>query len=215
MTVTTSLSTLSPFDQVADDLCQNGFGIYEANEGLAAFLNEDLMQSLYDDLQQRYQDSDMYKARVGEQKQTRGDIRGDDICWLRGESEAQRHFLTLATDWRQAFSRRLFLALTEFEFHYARYPQGKGYARHYDNFQGKSPRRLTFILYLNPDWQPGDGGELVIYDANNQPITQVAPRWGTVVFFASDEFPHEVLPAVKPRCSLTGWFRSGSVFPLT
>jgi len=35
---------------------------------------------------------------------------------------------------------------------------GARYAAHTDTFEGDPARRVTAILYLNPDWRPGDGG---------------------------------------------------------
>ena len=32
---------------------------------------------------------------------------------------------------------------------------------------------LTIICYLNPDWQPGDGGELRVLATRNEPADQV------------------------------------------
>ena len=40
---------------------------------------------------------------------------------------------------------------------------GARYRRHVDNPDGtKSSRKLTVICYLNPEWQPGHGGELQV-----------------------------------------------------
>ncbi|MEC9256433.1 MAG: 2OG-Fe(II) oxygenase, partial [Pseudomonadota bacterium] len=61
--------------------------------------------------------------------------------------------------------------------------------------------------YLNKNWQPGDGGELAIYDAEDQLITRVQPVLNRLVIFLSEEFPHEVLPAKNHRYSIAGWFR--------
>lgn len=67
---------------------------------------------------------------------------------------------------------------------------------------------LTTILYLNPGWQPGDGGELVIYTEDGQNVLgTISPTFGTLVLFLSGEFPHEVLTSNRSRYSLTGWFR--------
>jgi len=33
------------------------------------------------------------------------------------------------------------------------------------------------------------------------------PEAGTFVAFLAERFPHEVLPARRPRLALTGWFR--------
>lgn len=39
------------------------------------------------------------------------------------------------------------------------------------------------------------------------PLPLMAPTFGTMVIFLSNEFPHEVLPPRCSRYSLTGWFR--------
>ena len=68
-------------------------------------------------------------------------------------------------------------------------------------------RVLSTVFYLNENWQPGDGGELAIYDAEDQLITRVQPVLNRLVIFLSEEFPHEVLPAKNHRYSIAGWFR--------
>jgi SM-20-related protein len=51
------------------------------------------------------------------------------------------------------------------------------------------------ISYLNSDWQPADGGELMIHQENrNQNYAQ-----GKTVFFKSDELLHEVLVTQNTR----------------
>ena len=35
----------------------------------------------------------------------------------------------------------------------------------------------------------------------------VTPNFGTIVVFLSEEFPHEVLPALRDRYAIAGWFR--------
>jgi hypothetical protein len=48
-------------------------------------------------------------------------------------------------------------------FQVARYADGARYVRHSDVGPQTPDRRLTFILYLNPDWKEEDGGELRLY----------------------------------------------------
>ena len=44
------------------------------------------------------------------------------------------------------------------------YPKdARGYVRHVDNPRGDRERVITAILYLNPTWTAGDGGELRVY----------------------------------------------------
>jgi len=105
-------------------------------------------------------------------------------------------------------NQRLFLGLFDYESHYAHYPSGAFYKRHVDAFKGQSNRVLTTVMYLNPFWQTQDGGQLQIYDINDDNlITSVEPEMGTFVVFLSEQFPHEVLPSKRDRYSIAGWFR--------
>ncbi|HEX7498791.1 MAG TPA: 2OG-Fe(II) oxygenase [Polyangia bacterium] len=61
---------------------------------------------------------------------------------------------------------------------------------------------------LNDEWAMPDGGELLLYRADEQsPVTRILPKPGLMVLFLSEEFPHEVLAPSKPRHSIAGWFR--------
>ncbi|MCU0749410.1 MAG: 2OG-Fe(II) oxygenase [Akkermansiaceae bacterium] len=144
--------------------------------------------------------------------QVRDGIRGDQILWLPpgGATADQKTWLARLECFRLAINQQLFLGLFEYEGHFAVYPVGSFYKAHLDQHAGARDRILTVILYLNADWQPGDGGELKLWttpqgrEGNYQLIE---PRMGTIVCFMSDEFWHEVLPTNKERMSITGWFR--------
>jgi len=106
---------------------------------------------------------------------------------------------------------RLFLGLFDYECHYAYYDAGAFYKKHVDAFRGSNTRILSTVLYLNPDWTPDDGGELVMYTPDGQSVIDtIAPRFDRLVVFLSEEFPHEVLPTKVYRYSLTGWFRKNN-----
>ncbi len=108
-------------------------------------------------------------------------------------------------------NRRLLLGLFAFESHLARYQAGDFYKKHRDALRGKSNRKVSLIVYLNRNWQPLDGGELVLYSADGESeLVRVLPQLGTAVAFLSEEFPHEVLPAARERRSIAGWFRVNS-----
>jgi len=155
------------------------------------------------------------RARVGRggSLAMREDIRRDHVMWLReGETTAtQRLYLDRIEALRLEINARFFLGLFDFEGHFAVYPAGAFYKPHLDRHHETRDRLVTVILYLNPDWQPGDGGELKIWTtpgATDGPFEVVEPRLGTLVaFFAGDHW-HEVLPAAKTRLSITGWFRA-------
>jgi len=135
-------------------------------------------------------------------------VRRDRICWLDASHEPVVTYLEWMEQLRLRVNRELFLGLFDYECHYAHYPQGAFYKKHLDSFKGNSNRRLSSILYLNPEWRADDGGELVMYAPDSEVVLQaVLPTFGRMVLFLSEEFPHEVLPAKRSRYSLTGWFR--------
>jgi SM-20-related protein len=175
------------------------------------------LQSLFIDI--KVTDSrHFHAAGIGREQehQVNQFVRRDRICWLDRRHEPVGFYLDWAEQLRQRLNRELFLGLFDYECHYAHYPQGAFYKRHVDAFKGLSNRRLTTILYLNPSWQPGDGGELVLYAEESQTALEtLLPAFGTMVLFLSEEFPHEVLPAKRSRYSLAGWFRINNTDSVT
>ena len=135
-------------------------------------------------------------------------IRSDETLWLTGASAAQNDFLARMETLRAALNRELFLGLFDYEAHYARYAPGAFYRRHLDSFRDSGTRRLlSTVVYLNPRWRVADGGELVLWDAQECELARIAPQGGSAVFFLSEQFPHEVLPASVERYNIAGWFR--------
>ena len=63
------------------------------------------------------------------------------------------------------------------------------------------------VLYLNSDWQSGDGGELVICPDSGLEGIHFLPSGGSLAVFFSEDFPHEVLETTRTRYSIAGWFR--------
>mmetsp|Transcript_6577 Transcript_6577/g.9414 ORF Transcript_6577/g.9414 Transcript_6577/m.9414 type:complete len:332 (-) Transcript_6577:60-1055(-) len=115
-------------------------------------------------------------------------------------------------------------------------PGGSVYPIHIDNPQGiaaNDTRKLTCIIYLNPDYCDGDGGELRIYHKSNTSMnkdseepssdkkyTDFKPDGGRMVLFWSDVIPHEVLAtspnssindASKDRYALTLWIPTANI----
>lgn len=138
-------------------------------------------------------------------------VRNDEICWISGESPAGQLWLDWAGLLQRYLNRRLFLGLFSFESHFAHYAPGHYYKRHYDAFRGQANRVLSVAAYLNKGWVSSHAGELVIYrDEDDRSGIKVAPLYGTLVVFLSEQFPHEVLPAGRDRYSVAGWFRVNS-----
>lgn len=169
---------------------------------------------LMEECREGFENGGFRKAGVGRGKEVvvREDIRRDHVMWLEtGElTPAQNGYLAWLETLRMALNQRLFLGLFGFEGHFAIYPEGGFYKPHLDRHAGTSDRIVTVIIYLNPAWQPGDGGELRLWTTPGEkdgPHELIEPRMGTIVAFFAGDYWHEVLPAQKTRMSITGWFR--------
>ena len=183
------------------------------SEGLAVedqFLSPAQVRALADCAQLRRGRGDFNASRIGGagSLQRREEIRGDSICWIGPELWPAEQILQQALErLRLDLNRDATLGLFELELHYAWYPPGAGYARHVDQPQGQSQRRVSLVLYLNEDWAPGAGGELRIFDAAGG-HRDVEPIAGRLVCFLTPGRQHEVLPTLRGRLSISGWFRA-------
>lgn len=192
-----------PFSTIIDDLAERGWSLQ------SAFLAHDVTQKLADECRRRYAEGTLAPAGVGrgEEQAVREGIRGDHIHWLEeGQAEVCDAYLALMDELRQTLNRELFLGLEEFECHFALYPPGAFYQTHLDRFRDDDSRCVTAVVYLNPDWQPADGGELRMHLADGSSL-DIPPLAGNLLMFLSGDFPHEVLVTQTDRRSLTGWFR--------
>lgn len=169
---------------------------------------------LMEECREAYESGGFRKAGVGRGANliVREDIRRDRVMWLQpGElTVEQNRYLAWLETLRLALNQRFFLGLFGFEGHFAIYPEGAFYKPHLDRHAGTSDRIVTVILYLNRDWQPGDGGELRLWTSPGEkdgPFKLIEPRMGTLIAFMAGDYWHEVLPARKTRMSITGWFR--------
>ena len=135
--------------------------------------------------------------------------RGDSIAWFNQDAldPAETRAMLLIDSLRTALNKALYIGATDTECHYARYPIGASYKTHLDRFGDHDLRVVSLIFYLNAHWREHEGGELVIHDQAGGVIESVLPRSGTMVAFLSDQFPHEVRPATRPRLALSGWMR--------
>lgn len=195
------------FGAVVDAVFDQGFCI------VPGFLPNALVDALRLEIDKQQHQQAFRSARIGKDSNEHHNtnIRSDQIAWLDGNSSVTFQFFTLIEQLRNALNRALYLGLWEYEFHFAVYPPGSHYKTHYDNFQGTSDRKITVITYLNPDWRAEHGGNLRIYDPQDElrVLAEVTPEAGTLVCFLSEKFPHEVLPTVdRDRYSITGWLRA-------
>lgn len=135
------------------------------------------------------------------------EIRSDKIAWLEKNEnkKVDNLFFDVIESLLLAINRRCFLGLNTYEFHFAKYEPGSFYQRHKDVFKSDDARKISVIIYLNPQWKKGDGGELKIYHEENE--IMVEPKAGTIVVFES-HIEHEVLVSNTNRYSVTGWMKS-------
>lgn len=202
--------TEAQLDFIAAGLAGEGYLI------LDDVLPTEQLMSLYRHIQS-LGTADFSRAGIGRDADWQLDqrIRKDYIRWLDPAHPATHGWFQHIESLRTGLNQRLFLGLWDYECHYAWYPVGSFYRRHLDAFRGRDSRRVSTTLYLNPDWQPGDGGELRLYAGEGGEedaiVQDIDPAWGRMVMFLSEVFPHEVLPVGKARYSLTGWFRVNAI----
>jgi SM-20-related protein len=103
------------------------------------------------------------------------------------------------------------VAEPEINTNYFRLGSNDFVAEHADDSPG---RELCMLLYLNKDWNPNDGGELVFIGKNDEPI-HIAPLHNRCVLFdpSSAGSEHWVKPLVseyadKYRYNVTSWYWS-------
>jgi SM-20-related protein len=188
-----------------------------AAEGWAVvpgFIESELISELRAECRWLFAKGALRAAAVGSGagRQTRSDIRTDEIRWLEeaDATPAQRRCLARFEALRLEFNRELQLGLFEFECHFSRYAPGAFYRKHLDQFRGDGRRRLSCVLYLNENWAREDGGELRLHlDAGETgQVADVLPVGGTLVLFLSQRIAHEVLPGKRERLSIAGWFKT-------
>ncbi|CAE7422864.1 EGLN3 [Symbiodinium natans] len=97
---------------------------------------------------------------------------------------------------------------------FAIYPgESSRYIKHVDNTLGTDGRRLTAVLYLNRSWTSGHGGCLRLFEPTMQSCQvkrDVEPLWNRlVVFWSTQEVPHEVLSSFQDRLAVSVWFICG------
>jgi SM-20-related protein len=179
----------------------------------AAFLGEEQARAVHAEALARVAAGSLRPAgiRRGADRAEDTSVRGDFITWVSPEpGSAMGALWTAFEELGQALSIGAYLGLGRFDLQLAHYPgEGARYARHRDAFPGQANRRVTAILYTNPDWRPEHGGLLRLY--LEEGTVEVAPTLDRLVVFLSERLEHEVLPAHAPRLALTAWYYGSGV----
>lgn len=143
-------------------------------------------------------------------KQRVESIRGDHTFWVDPSSPPIefKTAITFLNELKNLLNQKFFFGLKDFECHLASYPAGTFYKKHLDRFESNSSRKISFVFYLNEDWEVGAGGELVLYKKDYEILSEISPLPGSFICFLSEEFPHEVKSATIERRSFTGWMHT-------
>ncbi|MCM8528963.1 MAG: 2OG-Fe(II) oxygenase [Lentisphaeraceae bacterium] len=205
MVSTDTLSDIVSFEQINQDLCDNKFSVVDN------FLPQNLYKNLCREVRRQHMEGLTRPAKVGRLATARQNkkIRGDKIRWVSKEltpPSVHKVFDTIES-LRESLKQNLYLPLHDSEYHFAVYPPGGYYKRHYDCHKGANNRVITFILYLNrKNWAAKNGGQLKVWHSKTE-TEEILPIGNRLVVFSSPDFLHSVLPCHTNRCSLTGWFR--------
>lgn len=183
-----------------DDLAENDYVIADQ------FIDDEMYTRIMTFFSEKEENDQLTKVGIGSSGEFKLDsnVRGDFIYWLeRDNDQKMESFFSLMDELVDALRKYCYLSLSGSEFHIAKYPAGSYYKKHLDQFNNRSNRMITVLLYLNENWKPGDGGELKIYGKDQNILVEPVAR--RLLLFKSDKIEHEVLVTRVPRYSLTGW----------
>jgi len=191
------------FERLIQGLINDEVGI------TSQFIGKELFRHLTCNLLALHQKNLMPIAAIGntDTRVENQKVRNDRIYWIdyHHHDPYENEFLDRMEDFIRYLNLHCYAGIQTCEFHYALYEPGSFYKKHLDQFRNDQSRLFSLITYLNEGWEEGDGGELVIYQA--QEAHKIAPTMGKTVFFRSNELEHEVLETHKPRLSITGWLK--------
>ncbi|MFC2110332.1 2OG-Fe(II) oxygenase, partial [Bacteroidota bacterium] len=185
--------------QWLDQLANNDFVIIDQ------FIPNEILKKISYFFEQQQKLGNLTAAKIGpaENEIKITEIRSDFTYWIDNSKDIElKPFFDFVEELIAQVSQYLFLSLQGFEFHLAKYPKGGFYKPHYDQFKSRNNRVLSLVVYLNDDWQQGDGGELKLHTPKELILE---PLMNRAILFRSDTVLHEVLPSFTERKSLTGW----------
>jgi SM-20-related protein len=190
------------------DVLINSF--IETKIGIATnFLSKQLGVGLVNNLNSLYESKHMQAAGIGNDSIAVQNklVRSDVIYWLdrKHNDQHENAFFDLMDSFVLYLNSSCYTGITGYEFHYALYETGSFYKKHLDQFKNNESRQFSMIIYLNENWEEGDGGQLSIHHDGEE--YRIDPTGGKSVFFKSSELEHEVLVTNKPRMSITGWLK--------
>lgn len=196
-----NIDNLSAWESWMDELALNDFVIIDD------FLSPDHLKILLLFFEEKLREDEFSKAAIGAtgNELIINEVRGDYTYWLERDVDKElAPIFELLEGTKDKINQLCYLSLSDFEFHLAHYPMGSFYKKHLDQFNHRNNRMISMIIYLNENWQKGDGGELRVYPKNTKEI-DISPIMNRCILFKSDTLLHEVLKTNVGRKSLTGW----------
>src|SRR5690606_1211309 len=154
-----------------------GFGIADG------FAEPELLGALHDRCIELHAAGALRAARVGRGPNERLDpeVRGDFISWLtHPERDAEQRLLARLAELRVTLNRELMAGLEDFQGHFALYPAGAAYARHFDRLVGSDSRVISAVVYLNHGWSAEDGGQLHLFVPGGKTV-ELLPHGGRLI----------------------------------
>lgn len=195
---------LHNWELIADQLAQQSYAVVDQ------FLSTEQVILFHQLVFDYYQSGQFKNAGVGRGSNylEKEKVRGDQIYWLSENTTEPliKNYWEDIDRLSQYLNRTCFLGLSSSEFHFAVYPVGKEYKRHLDVFKDSDTRKISVVVYLNPEWHADWGGALRLYLPEG--TVDIDPVGGRMVCMRSELIEHAVLPVKKERYSLTGWLRS-------
>ena len=199
-----SLTTWPKKMPLTNTICQDGYHVIDN------FLDPHHYHSLCKTIQNLHDNGQCKPAKIGKnQKQNLNTtIRNDQIVWIdkQGGNDAIAAYFKKIDALCETLNQSLFLGLIDYEAHFAVYQPNGFYKKHIDQFATTQDRRISCVYYLNKDWQQDFGGELMLYDTKDQPLSRIKPIGNRFVCFNSD-LPHEVCTAYQTRYSIAAWLK--------
>lgn len=198
---------LDTYEKLIQEILVKGHGSVES------WLDVNTTRILRKQLIQHYRNDHLHLAGIGkmENLHLEESIRKDQIYWLKKAKSchAEQFFFNAIDGFIHHLNKTCFAGIRSAEFHYALYEKGAYYKKHVDQFRNDKSRQFSVVFYLNENWIPEHGGQLVLYLKNE--IIEITPEFGKLVCFRSD-LPHEVKISQTQRMSLTGWLKNSSEF---
>lgn len=188
--------------RISTDIIEKGFSIVDN------ILSEEQVKALLSRFIELKNESEFEKAGIGKvgTYQINSEVRGDFIRWIEETdlNAPTAPLYALINELIPLLNRTCYLGIRDFESHYAFYPKGKGYQTHRDRFKNNAHRLISFVFYLNENWTPSHGGELILYNEDLTEKACIHPIANRLAVFLSETL-HEVKECHAERKSITGW----------